>query len=85
MAARLGNVLYWLGCAGAVIGLALAAIVFFNPGEYAAIGWPRYLGAGLVYLPAMLLFGFGLVAAGRRRGPDQQNVTAFGSDERRVA
>ncbi len=48
MAARLGNVLYWLGCAGAVIGLALAAIVFFNPGEYAAIWWPRYLGAGLL-------------------------------------
>lgn len=37
MAARLGNVLYWLGCVVGAIFLAVLGFVAINPGEGAAL------------------------------------------------
>lgn len=45
-AARLGNVLYWLGCAGAVFGVGLAGVVALNPGDDAGQWMFHYILAG---------------------------------------
>ena len=40
MAARVGNVLYWLSCALAVVTAAIGAVVWFNrtePGDVATV------------------------------------------------
>ena len=62
MAARLGNVLYWLGCIVAVVTAAIGAFVWFNrtePGDVvtviilvvlAAIAW--LIGRGCRYVLA---------------------------------
>ena len=48
MAARLGNVLYWLACVGAVLALVLAVVVAVNPGANAQLWIGVYTAAAVV-------------------------------------
>jgi hypothetical protein len=47
MAARLGNVIYWAGCAAAALGVLAAAIVLASPGEDATIWIQIYVGGAI--------------------------------------
>jgi hypothetical protein len=48
MLARLGNVFYWLGCAGAAFAGLMAVTVMLSPGRDAGIWILTYLASGLV-------------------------------------